>query len=857
MLYLNTKRYGIILCLFAFVALSATFFISCKTELEPTELESRVQQMTQSEKEMIDPLPSEIAYKHPLQKAKLQNGLVPGLDFHDTTTGNRYAVEVSGSDDDNLEPAVTSGLMAYEVTPLTQQDWDDAHNKKNLSVDPYKSGAHRIGEPLAAYLDQAPSSEPFTVSIWLKEDAPIEHIVHTLEREAAMGRINTLADYRNIRQGLLQKRRDYFALLQKNVLNKFDGKAEILRGCELMPCVVISTTKEKFSTFIDDPSFERFDLPVLELPEANTVATSRDDYGGVFNLGGLQLQQFFNNGFDGGRKTSRENIVPIAIHEAGPTDLTHFGFYDWTGGPSNILGSFGCRFDTFLIMGPVTIFARDCAPEHIPEYGSAPTLHYSRSDSFANHANSMAGLAFASTIQGQDIRLINSNEDFRYFSGFSREAGAYLVYTHAQEFIDKTGINIGDSAGFLNLLRQLNSSTAKLYDWLIGQSPKPALVSISQGMGGYGDPKCTGEDYWSRTINRLYEYGILPIKSAGNQSNRDFGDCTVTAPGSAIGAFTVGEHSVLGGSVCDTGLCGDMQYNGDISEQTSRGGNFLEGRGRTIVDIVAQGRYFRNYQPAQLYNVDSLMYGISLPNASDGSSNSAAIVSGTATAYIDFFQRTWPKAAGLIDDPGILFASLLLMGDRTNYMIPPKGPFDVKKDQKAWTGYDNLWGAGRYKMRMFNGAGMDGAAEWAIGRTCVGHGEKVRIPVNRAFKPVPSSANDFKAVAYWYDRRHERGEVIDDIDLVLTFEDNGDRYNSWGDFDAWDNKARVYDGAFERFHLVDDVFLELRGYDVTNNETICGKNKALVYYAYFYEDNARNDANGPDDGVEIERDWNY
>jgi len=67
MLYLNTKRYGIILCLFAFVALSATFFISCKTELEPTELESRVQQMTQSEKEMIDPLPSEIAYKHPLQ----------------------------------------------------------------------------------------------------------------------------------------------------------------------------------------------------------------------------------------------------------------------------------------------------------------------------------------------------------------------------------------------------------------------------------------------------------------------------------------------------------------------------------------------------------------------------------------------------------------------------------------------------------------------------------------------------------------------------------------------------------------------------------------------------------------------
>src|SRR5690554_2448917 len=448
MLYLNTKRYGIILCLFAFVALSATFFISCKTELEPTELESRVQQMTQSEKEMIDPLPSEIAYKHPLQKAKLQNGLVPGLDFHDTTTGNRYAVEVSGSDDDNLEPAVTSGLMAYEVTPLTQQDWDDAHNKKNLSVDPYKSGAHRIGEPLAAYLDQAPSSEPFTVSIWLKEDAPIEHIVHTLEREAAMGRINTLADYRNIRQGLLQKRRDYFALLQKNVLNKFDRKAEILRGCELMPCVVISTTKEKFSTFIDDPSFERFDLPVLELPEANTVATSRDDYGGAFNLGGLQLKQFFENGFDGGRKTTRENIVPIAIHEAGPTELAHFGFYDWRGGPSNILDSFGCRFDTIWAGGGIGLYSRECSRERIPEFGSAPTLTYNRFNGFANHANSMAGLAFASTMQEQDKRLVEANEDLRQFSGHSREAGAYLVYTDAQDFIDETGTDIGDPKGF-------------------------------------------------------------------------------------------------------------------------------------------------------------------------------------------------------------------------------------------------------------------------------------------------------------------------------------------------------------------------------------------------------------------------
>jgi hypothetical protein len=92
---------------------------------------------------------------------------------------------------------------------------------------------------------------------------------------------------------------------------------------------------------------------------------------------------------------------------------------------------------------------------------------------------------------------------------------------------------------------------------------------------------------------------------------------------------------------------------------------------------------------------------------------------------------------------------------------------------------------------------------------------------------------------------------------VLKYVDDGQEHTSWSDTDAWDNKARVYDGAFERFNDVDDVFLELRGYRVTNDESICGENRALVYYAYFYEDNARNDSNGPSSDIEIERDWNY
>ena len=62
-----------------------------------------------------------------------------------------------------------------------------------------------------------------------------------------------------------------------------------------------------------------------------------------------------------------------------------------------------------------------------------------------------------------------------------------------------------------------------------------------------------------------------------------------------------------------------------------------------------------------------------------------------------------------------------------------------------------------------------------------------------------------------------------------------------------DNKERVY---YDVGGLA--VKLEIYGWDVTADHTVCGTNSMKVYYAYFYEDSDRDDADGPGSEIEVE-----
>lgn len=153
------------------------------------------------------------------------------------------------------------------------------------------------------------------------------------------------------------------------------------------------------------------------------------------------------------------------------------------------------------------------------------------------------------------------------------------------------------------------------------------------------------------------------------------------------------------------------------------------------------------------------------------------------------------------------------------------------------SGFNNLWGAGRFKMRKLDHYGLDAPWGWATGTVCVEDRDTVVIPINYGF-PLSSDIETFKAVIYWYDRRHEDGVGIDDIDLLLKTTSGTTLEAS---VDAYDNKERVYyDGVGGKA-----VELHIDGWRVTADDEGCGTDSMKVYFALLLEDADRDDTNGP------------
>lgn len=136
--------------------------------------------------------------------------------------------------------------------------------------------------------------------------------------------------------------------------------------------------------------------------------------------------------------------------------------------------------------------------------------------------------------------------------------------------------------------------------------------------------------------------------------------------------------------------------------------------------------------------------------------------------------------SALIDNPGVMFSDLLLMGDRQI------------EGSKSATLYSNLWGAGRFKMRKPDPAGLDSPAVWKNNSVCVEENEIVSVIVNTG-NVLSADVDDFKAVIYWYDRQHELGAFIDDIDLDLINIATGVSLVSSAS--VFDEKERVYHAA--------------------------------------------------------------
>lgn len=406
----------------------------------------------------------------------------------------------------------------------------------------------------------------------------------------------------------------------------------------------------------------------------------------------IQATQFYDRGYFGEGQR-------VALLEGGGNDVfvDHPGFLD-------DLGNY--RFENCVESGG------SCTP-------SFPT-------SGAAHATAVASVLLGDITRGQDPG-ITGGLDQAERSGVARRAeGVGFASTSAAEAVLATGA----------------------FDDVF-------LLTRSEKVIG-DDPGCAGNTAAGQVANALYESGVAYLKSAGNQGHGSATNCMVTSPGAAIGVLSVAAWQAGddGQAPVDSGE--EYQYPG-----SSRGGTSTWGRGRTIIGVTASSLYEYPYayeDPLVNWASVQYIYGTDWVDPPDLPGNgpqtfcctSSATPAASGAALL--FREWYHDLIGAdIDDPGLLYANLLLMGDRT-----VQNGTDDDDGTRTTGAFDNLWGAGKLRLRMFDDTGLDGPALWGDGTVCVDDGAGVTVSMSSAAHPtVGVGADVLRVVAWWYEDEHD------------------------------------------------------------------------------------------------------
>lgn len=522
--------------------------------------------------------------------------------------------------------------------------------------------------------------------------------------------------------------------------------------------VRMEVSPEALAELIDDPNLAAVELDTgPPTPDTTPVGHYIDVFGtlidGVEVESLLQSEQFYDAGYHAAGQS-----LGMVESRADEVYRRHPGFGDTLGNDRHT--------NLWVVPGTSATYNLD------PTVGEA-------------HATSVASLIIGDLTRGQDPSITDSTER-RKRSGVARRAELYGVDT------DEARVT---------------------YDMLL---PSRDILATNFAFSA-GDTACQGRNSWSRVANDLFEGGVLPIKSAGNDGNGSATNCQVTAPGSAIGTLTIGAYQA-----------NEAGSGSVIHPQSSRGGTSAEGRGRSILDLAAP----TSHQYSYMFRGDcGWLYGTSFNNCATSTqsrfsqtSGAVPIATGAAALFYDWYEDTYSP----MTSPGQLYTQMLLQGDGR-----PENP----ASGVVSTGYSNLWGAGRLRMRRWDGTGMDGPLRWTAGSRCVDHGETVTFKVTTS--DVSSSVDGIRAVSYLYDSRHDNTSLdSDQVDLVLLKEVVGSITTSLRvvDLDASsDNKKRVSKRAPDP----GAYYLRLYGRSVGSGDEGCGTNSTRVWWSYMHEDSGR------------------
>lgn len=726
----------------------------------------------------------EDGFWHPLMAAPEVDGKYAGVDFQKTPNGDRYAIQDSIIVDEDGDETVFSG-----VAPISTQELDLGPPAKDPAAKPV------IDERLQAQVDEDlegnEADAVHRVLVWAK--APRVRIQENLEAGLAKGEISSKAEWDAARASEVETRKSVLKPIVDDLASAAEASGGLVIGrCKAMPCVTAAVPAGEIAGLAENPAVLRIsaDGPIKE-----------EGADGITSSQGMQIDQFFPD-YEG-----QSEVIYAAIIENYPLN-TYFDFL--------ALGKYGTFFDLARMQANRECDASDCQANQFP-----CASDFSNCTGSAHPAR-VASIMVGDITKGQH-RSIDTNNTYttaqKQRSGYGRRAWLYAYNAYDQSNQAGAVQNAIDDVG--------------------QRDPSPALVNMSLGFGLGSScselstwDDCAGDTALSMAVNELFEQGILFIKSAGNDGTACGSSvCSVTVPGSALSAFTVGASSTQ--TNCPT--VSSVRAAG-VWGSSARGGTATQGGGRTIVDLLAYGE--RRLLGDQ-YNA----FSPTTCSFVSGTSYAAPAVAGAAIDVIDHYHEVHGT---LIDNPGVLAANLLLMGDR----YTPSGDISV--------GYSRHSGAGRLKARKRDGPGMDSPWQWATGIPCVGHSEANLLYLNSG-NLVPTGADVVKGVVWWYDPRHDQTGELANIDLELVELDSQLQVvGVLAESDSTDdNKERVfyeYTGAAKRmaFRVVGT------NVDFDQGEGTCpgAPNEDLrYYYAFFYEDSARgSDFDGPEytNGIGVE-----
>lgn len=320
-------------------------------------------------------------------------------------------------------------------------------------------------------------------------------------------------------------------------------------------------------------------------------------------------------------------------------------------------------------------------------------------------------------------------------------------------------------------------------------------------------------------VNVAFLEGVFFSKGAGNDGH-DGSDCRVIPPSTAAGAFVVGGYSHTATDL----------NSGGVFRLGSRGG---DGVGRAIVDLAAAAGRSAGGLPEFDNSYTAVDYA--------GTSLATPVVAGAAANLKHRLIEGWGSAVA--NTVGLLHVHLLLMGD---------GQLEGGGFATASTPVDTVWGAGRLRARMWNSQGLDAPyrARWMV--TSVEDAEVVSLKANPngagTNLQIPAAADRLKAAVWWYEPNANDpiGEVAE-LQTRICDEDSSTCYvHSSSAPDA--HRLLLGSVAQEKRWRLD-----VTGVNVPVNlgpDVHFGEQERSVFIALYWEDLARDDADGPDSSIQ-------